>query len=98
MENRKCVMIDEKLHRRLKSYCGAKGFMIGSYVDSCIHQFLFGDELLLDEEYISLNKRLSEIIKKASSDITILESEEYKKLLQDQDEFWKKKDIENGEE
>jgi|LakMenE18May11ns_1017448.scaffolds.fasta_scaffold9353125_2 hypothetical protein len=97
MENRKCVMIDEKLHRRLKSYCGAEGLLISSYVENCIKQFLIGDELVLDGEYNSLNKRFSEILKKASSDIKILEGEEYKKLLQDQEKFWRKKDIEDGE-
>jgi len=93
MENRKCIMVDEDLHKRLKTYCASQGISISSYVDNCIHQFLVGDELSIDEKYEELQKRFRVLMKKANEvGSSFAESDEYKQYLNDVDTFWNEKD------
>jgi len=93
MENRKCIMVDESLHKRLKTYCASQGISISSYVDNSIHQFLVGDELSIDEKYEELQKRFRVLMKKANEvGNSFAESDEYKQYLNDVDTFWNEKD------
>lgn len=93
MENRKCVMMDEALHKRLKTYCASQGILISSYVDNCIHQFLVGDELSIDEKYQELQVRFRILMKKLKQEgDTFTESDEYKQYFNDLDIFWNEKD------
>lgn len=93
MENRKCIMVDESLHKRLKTYCASQGISISSYVDNSIHQFLVGDELSIDEKYQELQVRFRSLIKKLKDEgDTFTESDEYKQYFIDLDIFWNEKD------
>lgn len=57
MEKRKSIMVDEELHKRLKTHCASQGISIGSYVDNCIHQSLF-DDLDVDKKTKLINDLL----------------------------------------
>ncbi len=93
MENRKCIMVDESLHKRLKTYCASQGISISSYVDYCIHQNLVGDELSIDEKWNELQIRFRSLMKKIKDDgEKFVESDEYKQYLNDVDTFWNEKD------
>lgn len=93
MENRKCVMLDELLHKRLKTYCASQGISITSYVDYCIHQFLVGDELSIDEKWKELQIRFRGLMDKMKdSGNDFVESDEYKQYFIDLDIFWNEKD------
>ena len=93
MENRKCIMVDEDLHRRLKTYCASQGISISSYADSCIHQLWVGVELSIDEKYKKLQKRLCALMKKAKEiGDDFFDSDEYKQYFIDLDIFWNEKD------
>jgi hypothetical protein len=91
MENRKCIMLDENLHKRLKTYCASQGILISSYVDDCIYQNLLGDELSIDEKYQQLQVRFRALIKNARDD-NFIESDDFKQYLKDVDSFWNEKD------
>jgi len=93
MENRKCVMLDEPLHKRLKTYCASQGILISSYVDICINQNLLGDELSIDEKYKELQKRFRVLMKKAKAlGDDFFDTDEYKQYFNDLDTFWNEKD------
>jgi hypothetical protein len=51
MENRKCVMLDEVLHRRLKSFCATHNMLMSNYIDYCVGVLLLADELGNNKEY-----------------------------------------------
>jgi hypothetical protein len=93
MENRKCIMVDESLHKRLKTYCASQGISISSYVDNSIHQFLVGDELSIDEKWKELQIRFRGLMEKMKdSGNDFVESDEYKQYFIDLDTFWNEKD------
>lgn len=66
MENRKCVMLDEVLHKRLKTYCASQGISITSYVDYCVSTLLFAEEIESNVEY---QKIVRQIIDQGSKNI-----------------------------
>jgi len=94
MENRKCVMMDEALHKRLKTYCASQGISISSYVDNCVHQFLVGDELSIDEKWEELQFRFKNLMRKLqiSGGAFLEESDEYKQYISDVEKYWYEKD------
>jgi len=93
MENRKCVMLDEALHKRLKTYCASQGISISTYADYCIHQFLVGDELSIDEKYQELEVRFRALMKKAKEvGDDFFDTDEYKQYFNDLNTFWNEKD------
>ena len=53
-------MLDETLHKRLKTYCASQGISITSYVDYCISSLLFAEEIESNVEYKSLVKLIIE--------------------------------------
>lgn len=89
MENRKCVMLDEVLHKRLKTYCASQGILISSYVDYCVSSLLFADEIESNVEYQSIVREIMDIGKKNMTD------ERIQKLLNRQKEIIN--EIERGE-
>ena len=89
MENRKCVMLDETLHKRLKTYCASQGISITSYADYCISSLLFAEEIESNVEYQSLVKL---IIEMGSKNIP---KEKLDELLERQKQIIK--DVERGE-
>jgi hypothetical protein len=58
MEKRKCIMLDEILHKRLEAYCASEGISVNSYAVYCISTLLFAEEIESNVEYQSLVRQI----------------------------------------
>lgn len=95
----KSILIDEKLHRRLKTYTQKKNLLLGKYVEYCINIMLTADELSIDDEYLALNERITYFMGKAKDEGAeiVFKSEEYEQYMVEVNNFWNKKKLEDNE-
>ena len=82
-------MLDENLHKRLKTYCASQGILISSYVDYCISSSLFAEEIENNVEYQSIVREIIDGGKKNMS------NDRLQKLLDRQKEILD--EVERGE-
>ena len=54
-------MLDETLHKRLKTYCAKEGISITCYVNYCISLLLTGEEIQSNVEYQSIIRQIIDL-------------------------------------
>lgn len=89
---RKSILIDEQLHNRLKNYTAKQNLLLGKYVEGCINDTLTQDELEIDERWIQLQKRFTNLINNSKTlGEGFIESDEYKQYITDVETYWNEK-------
>ena len=88
----KAILISDELHARLKAYTHSQNLFLGKYTEACIEQMLTGDELAICPINKNIQNRFNALMKKYQIEgESVFETDEYKQVLLDSENYWKTK-------